>query len=121
MHHFVSHQRRGWGGSLSRTGDDDLPLHTQRGQGAADISALLDAVFIEAALFVLLRAAQLLPGTGVTQEIEKHRRVTIPFRSYLVQSSSSDHAHPTKARLAEERRGTETRISSGVLLPAASP
>src|SRR5260370_15065685 len=87
MHHFVSHQRRGWGGSLSRTGDDDLPLHTQRGQGAADISALLDAVFIEAALFVLLRAAQLLSGTGVAQKIEKHFSVTIPFRSTLGRST----------------------------------
>ena len=51
--HLVSDQSGGLRGSLQRTGDDDLHLHAQRGQSAADVAALLDAVFIERRAFRL--------------------------------------------------------------------
>jgi hypothetical protein len=64
--HFISDQSGGLGGTFQRAGNDGLHLHAERGQSAANISALLDAIIIKSALLVLLRAGQLLPGAGVT-------------------------------------------------------
>ena len=66
--HFISDQRGGLHSALERAGDDDVDLHAERGQSAADVAALLDAVFVERALFVFLvaRAQASLPGAGVT-------------------------------------------------------
>jgi len=64
--HFVSHERGGLRGALQGAGNDDVYLYAERSKGAADVTALLDAVFIESALFVFLCVEQLLPGAGVT-------------------------------------------------------
>jgi hypothetical protein len=64
--HFVPDQSGGLHGALQGTGDDNLDLNTERGEGAANVSALLDAVFIEGALLISLGAAQhSLAGAGV--------------------------------------------------------
>jgi len=53
--HFVPYQRRRLQGAFQRAGNDDVRLYVERSQGAADIATLLDAIFIEAALFIFLR------------------------------------------------------------------
>ncbi len=64
--HFVPDQSGSLHGALQGTGDDNLDLHSQRGEGAANVSALLYAVFIEGAFLVSFGAAQhSLTGAGV--------------------------------------------------------
>src|ERR1700721_2397054 len=50
---------------LWRAGNNDIGLHAKRSQSAANIAALLNAVFVESALLVFLRARAetALPGT----------------------------------------------------------
>ena len=43
-----------------------IHLRLNRGQGAADVAALLDAIFIERALFVFLRVGEGFAGAGMT-------------------------------------------------------
>jgi hypothetical protein len=64
--HLISDESGRLRGSLERTRDNDVDLHIKRRQSAPYVTALLDAIFIEGALFVTLGAAQpSLPGTGV--------------------------------------------------------
>src|ERR1700731_4197375 len=63
--HFVSYQSRSLGRSFKWAGDDDFHLNAKRGQGAADVAALLDANLIEAAFFVFLCIAKPLPSAGM--------------------------------------------------------
>ena len=69
---FVAHQRRGLRAALQRAGDDRVHLNVERSQGAADIAALLDALFVEGALLVFFRMAKMLAGAGVAQKVEDH-------------------------------------------------
>ena len=52
--HLVSDQRCRLGCALERAGENHIRLHIQRGQRAAYIAALLDALLVEAALLVFL-------------------------------------------------------------------
>jgi len=66
--HFISDQGGGLHGAFERAGNDDLDLHAEGCESAADEAALLDAVFVERALFIFLGACAqaALPGAGVT-------------------------------------------------------
>ena len=64
--HLVAHQRSGLRGALQRARNNAIHLRLDRGQGAADVAALLDAFFIERALFVFLRISEGFAGAGVT-------------------------------------------------------
>ena len=84
--HFVSHQCRGLRGALERAGDDDVDLHAERGQSAADVSALLDAVFVERALFVFLVAA-CRGGAGRRWRDARNRETSVGVVSFPIKPS----------------------------------
>ncbi len=66
---FVAHERRGLRRALQRAGDHCVDLDIESGERAADKAALLDAFFIEGALFIFFGTDKAFAGAGVPQEI----------------------------------------------------
>ena len=62
---LIADQRRGLCAALQRTGNDRVDLRIQRSQGAADIAALLDSLFVEGAFLVFLRIGKVFACAGV--------------------------------------------------------
>ena len=65
--HFISDKGGSLRGALERAGNNDINLHAERSQSAANIAALLNAIFVECALLIFLRARAetALPGARV--------------------------------------------------------
>jgi len=62
---FVSDQRSRLRRTFERAGDDHIYLGVERRQGAPDVAALFDSLFVESALLIFFRIDQVFARTGV--------------------------------------------------------
>jgi len=64
--HLVPDQECGLSGALKRAGNNSFHLNVRGGKETPNQSALVDTLFVQAALLVLLGSAEGLAGAGVT-------------------------------------------------------
>ena len=77
---FVSDQRSGLSATFEWAGKNRISLDFERSQGATDVSALIETLFVEGAFLVPFGAGERYSGTGMAQKINIHHRAILTFR-----------------------------------------